>query len=106
MKPTQAPHEAGQSVWLDNITRALLDEGILPRYVAEYSVTGLTSKPTIFDRPIRDGTAYGADIAAREASGATDEQVFFDLPWPTCAGPPICWPPSTPAPTAWTAGYR
>ena len=42
MKPTQALHEAGQSLWLDNITRALLDEGILPRYVAEYSVTGLT----------------------------------------------------------------
>ena len=39
MKPTQALHEAGQSLWLDNITRALLDEGILPRYVAEYSVT-------------------------------------------------------------------
>ena len=79
MKPTQALHEAGQSLWLDNITRALLDEGILPRYVAEYSVTGLTSNPTIFDRAIRDGTAYDADIAARKASGATDEQVFFDL---------------------------
>jgi transaldolase len=79
MKPTQALHEAGQSLWLDNITRALLDEGILPRYVAEYSVTGLTSNPTIFDRAIKDGTAYDADIAARKASGATDEQVFFDL---------------------------
>ena len=42
MKPTQALHEAGQSLWLDNITRALLDAGILARYVAEYSVTGLT----------------------------------------------------------------
>jgi hypothetical protein len=47
--------------------------------VAEYSVTGLTSNPTIFDRAIKDGTAYDADIAARQASGATDEQVFFDL---------------------------
>jgi Transaldolase/Fructose-6-phosphate aldolase len=47
--------------------------------VAEYSVTGLTSNPTIFNRAIRDGTAYDADIADRKASGATDEQVFFDL---------------------------
>ena len=79
MKPTQALHEAGQSLWLDNITRALLDKGILARYVAEYSVTGLTSNPTIFDRAVKDGTAYDADIAARKADGATDEQVFFDL---------------------------
>jgi transaldolase len=79
MKPTQALHEAGQSLWLDNITRALLDKGILARYVAEYSVTDLTSNPTIFDRAIKDGTAYDADIAARKANGATDEQVFFDL---------------------------
>jgi transaldolase len=79
MKPTQALHEAGQSLWLDNITRALLDDGILARYVAEYSVTGLTSNPTIFDKAIRDGTAYDADIAARKAAGASDEEVFFDL---------------------------
>jgi hypothetical protein len=46
MKPTQALHEAGQSLWLDNITRALLDEGILARYVDEYSVTGLTYPTT------------------------------------------------------------
>jgi transaldolase len=57
MKPTQALHEAGQSLWLDNITRALLNEGILARYVDEYSVTGLTSNPTIFDKAIKDGTA-------------------------------------------------
>jgi len=79
MKPTQALHEAGQSLWLDDITRALLDEGILARYVDEYSVTGLTSNPTIFDKAIKDGTAYDADIAARKASGASDEEVFFEL---------------------------
>jgi Transaldolase/Fructose-6-phosphate aldolase len=79
MNPTQALHEAGQSLWLDNITRALLDEGTLARYIAEYSVTGLTSNPTIFDRAIKDGAAYDADIAARMASGASDEEVFFDL---------------------------
>jgi transaldolase len=75
MKPTQALHEAGQSLWLDNITRALLDDGILARYVDEYSVTGLTSNPTIFDKAIKDGTAYDAGIAAGKASGASDEVI-------------------------------
>jgi len=91
MKPTQALHEAGQSLWLDNITRALLDEGILARYVDEYSVTGLTSNPTIFDKAIRDGTAYDADIAARKASGASDEEVFFELALAALRRPPGCW---------------
>ncbi|MEU6011759.1 transaldolase [Streptomyces sp. NPDC047453] len=79
MKPTQALHEAGQSIWLDNITRALLDEGTLGRYIAEYSVTGLTSNPTIFDKAIEGGRDYDADIADRKAAGATDEEVFFEL---------------------------
>ena len=95
MKPTQALHEAGQSLWLDNITRALLDKGILARYVAEYSVTGLTSNPTIFDRAVKDGTAYDADIAARKANGATDEHVFFDLALADLRRARSCWPPST-----------
>jgi transaldolase len=60
MKPTQALHEAGQRIWLDNATRVLLDEGILARYVAESWVTGLTSNPTVFGRATRDGTAYDA----------------------------------------------
>ncbi|MFD4973262.1 transaldolase [Streptomyces sp. NPDC058424] len=79
MKPTQALHDAGQSLWLDNITRALLDEGTLDRYIAEYSVTGLTSNPTIFDKAIEGGHDYDADIADRKAAGASDEEVFFEL---------------------------
>ncbi|MEU9886885.1 transaldolase [Sphaerisporangium sp. NPDC051011] len=79
MKPTQALHEAGQSIWLDNITRALLDEGTLDRYIAEYSVTGLTSNPTIFDKAIEGGRDYDADIAGRKSAGASDEEVFFEL---------------------------
>jgi transaldolase len=79
MKPTQALHDAGQSLWLDNITRTLLDQGTLARYVAEYSVTGLTSNPSIFDKAIKDGAEYDADIAAGKASGASDEEVFFKL---------------------------
>ena len=103
MKPTQALHEAGQSLWLDSITRALLDEGILARHVDEDSVTGLTSNPTIFDKAIKDGTAYDADIAARKASGASAEEVFFEL---ALADLRRAAGPSTPALTRWTAGCR
>ena len=79
MKRTQALHDAGQSIWLDNITRTLLDRGILDRYIARYSVTGLTSNPTILDNAIKEGTDYDADIAARKATGASDEEVVFEL---------------------------
>jgi transaldolase len=79
MKPTQALHDAGQSIWLDNITRALIDEGTLNRYIGEYSVTGLTSNPTIFDKAIEGGHDYDADIADRKTAGASDEDVFFEL---------------------------
>ena len=110
MKPTQALHEAGQSPWLDNITRGLLDEGICRAMWPSTRSPGLTSNPTIFDRAIRDGTAYGtaadADIAARKASGATDEPVFFDLALADLRRAADLFAPSTPAPTMWTAGYR
>ena len=49
MKPTKALHDLGQSLWIDNITRDMLDSGTLKKYIGEYSVTGLTSNPTIFD---------------------------------------------------------
>lgn len=79
MKRTQTLHDAGQSIWLDTITRTLLDRGILDRYIARYSVTGLTSNPTILDNAIKKGTDYDADIAARKATGASDEEVVFEL---------------------------
>ncbi len=53
MKATQLLHNLGQSIWLDNITRALLDSGTLKRYIDELSVTGLTSNPTIFNQAIK-----------------------------------------------------
>ena len=78
MKPTQALHEAGQSLWLDNITRALLDEGILARYVDEYSVTGLTSNPAIFDKAIR--TAPPTTPTSRlQGHRASAQEVFFEV---------------------------
>lgn len=79
MKPTQALHDLGQSIWLDNITRELLDDGTLGRYIAELSVTGLTSNPSIFNQAIKNSTAYDAAILARSAQGGSDEAVFLDL---------------------------
>ena len=58
MKATQLIHNLGQSIWLDNITRELLETGTLNRYIDELSVTGLTSNPTIFDHAIKNSSAY------------------------------------------------
>ena len=79
MKATQLLHNLGQSIWLDNITRDLLNSGTLKRYIDELSVTGLTSNPTIFDHAIKNSTAY--DVAIREdlAKGKSGEALFFDL---------------------------
>jgi len=62
MKATQALRDLGQSIWLDNITRELLDNGTLRRYIDESSVTGLTSNPTIFDHAIKNSSAYDDSI--------------------------------------------
>lgn len=69
----------GQSVWLDNITRKLLDAGTLRRYADEWAVSGLTSNPTIFDHAVRDGREYDADIRAGAVAGKPAEDTFFDL---------------------------
>ena len=65
MTPSKTLHDLGQSLWLDNITRDLLNSGTLQRYIDEFSVTGLTSNPTIFDHAIKNSATYDADIAAR-----------------------------------------
>jgi transaldolase len=72
-------HELGQSLWLDNITRTMLDDGTLVRYLDELSVTGLTSNPTIFDHAISGGEMYDEQIAEQIAAGASDEEIFFEL---------------------------
>src|SRR5216117_3875832 len=69
MKPTQQLHDLGQSLWLDNISRELLRNGTLRRYRGEFSVTGLTSNPTIFDLAIRHGNAYDESIRKKTAQG-------------------------------------
>src|SRR5438034_7421114 len=79
MKATQRLHELGQSLWLDNITRVMLMDGTLRRYIAEFSVTGLTSNPTIFDHAIRNGGSYDSAIRQKTAQGKSGEALFFDL---------------------------
>ena len=79
MKATALLHKLGQSLWLDNITRDLLDSGTLKRYIAELSVTGLTSNPTIFEQAIKNSKAYDADIRDKLKQGKSEEQIFFEL---------------------------
>ena len=79
MKPTKIIHDLGQSLWLDNITRDLLNNGTLQRYIDEYSVTGLTSNPTIFDHAIRNSADYDGDIAQGATRAKSREDLFFDL---------------------------
>src|SRR5437899_1391106 len=79
MKATQLLHNLGQSLWLDNITRDLLNSGTLKRYVTELSVTGLTSNPTIFDHAIEHSSAYDAAIREKLSRGKSGEALFFDL---------------------------
>jgi transaldolase len=79
MKATEELYRGGQSLWLDNITRDLLVGGTLARYIRELSVTGLTSNPTIFDRAIKQGSAYDAAIRGLLAGGCSGERLFFEL---------------------------
>ena len=79
MKATQLLHDLGQSIWIDNITREMLDSGTLERYIHELSVTGLTSNPTIFDHAIRSSTAYDAAIREKSSRGGSGEDLFFQL---------------------------
>ncbi|TMK75624.1 MAG: transaldolase [Actinobacteria bacterium] len=77
MTPTQQLHELGQSLWLDNITRTMLRDGTLARYIDELSVTGLTSNPTIFDKAITGGDAYDDQISELTEQGLEPEDIFF-----------------------------
>jgi len=78
MTSTEKLHELGQSIWLDNITRAMLDSGQLQKYIDEYSVTGLTSNPSIFDKAISSGD-YDDAIREKAARGLDREALFFEL---------------------------
>src|SRR5271168_4053507 len=79
MKSTRLLHNVGQSLWLDNITRDLLDSGTLRRYIDELSVTGLTSNPTIFDHAIVNSSAYDEAIRQKAPRAGSVEDLFFGL---------------------------
>jgi transaldolase len=79
MKATQQLRQAGQSLWLDNITRGLLGGGTLKRYLDELSITGLTSNPTIFDHAITKSHDYDGAIRDKMKKGRSGEELFFEL---------------------------
>ena len=79
MQATKRLSSAGQSIWLDNITRDLLSTGTLEQYIRDLSVTGLTSNPTIFDKALRHGSSYDSDLDARVRPGVSHEALFFEL---------------------------
>jgi transaldolase len=79
MNATQQLHQLGQSLWLDNITRGLLDSGTLQQYIHDYAVTGLTSNPTIYEQAIRNSNFYDRAIQEKSAAGKSGAELFFDL---------------------------
>ena len=79
MNNTQRLHNLGQSIWLDNISRRILDDGTLRRYIDQFSVTGLTSNPTIFDEAIGAGDTYNEGIRTKAAAGRSGEALFIEL---------------------------
>jgi transaldolase len=79
MSNTQSLHDLGQSLWLDNITREMLDDGTLHRYIEKFSITGLTSNPTIFDEAIGKTAAYDKGIRQKAAAGLSGEDLFIEL---------------------------
>jgi len=79
MNRTAQLRKIGQSLWLDNITRDLLTSGTLERYIADLSVTGLTSNPSIYDKAIGGTSAYDESIQRLAAAGSDSESIFFEL---------------------------
>src|ERR1051326_3218107 len=89
MKPTQELRNMGQSLWLDNITRSLLRSGTLRRYRDDFSITGLTSNPSIFDHAIKNSNSYDEAIGLKRNEGKSAEELFFDLDAPDALRRPL-----------------
>ena len=106
MNTTQQFHDLGQSTWLDNITRALLNSGGLRRYIDEFSVTGLTSNPTIFDHAIGNTDAYDDSIHDKAKAGQRGEGLFVELALEDLRRALTCSGPSTTPPMESMAGSR
>jgi hypothetical protein len=78
-KSTEVLHDSGQSIWLDNITRDLLLSGTLKNYVEQFSITGITSNPSIFDKAIRTSNAYDDSIRVGRLNGKSGDDLFFEI---------------------------
>ena len=76
---TRQLHELGQSLWIDNISRETLRDGSLARLISDFSVTGLTSNPTIFEKAMGQGDAYDDAISQMARDGRSTEDLFFAL---------------------------
>src|SRR4051794_36263141 len=79
MNKTRQLRDIGQSLWLDNITRELLDNGGLRRYIDQFSITGFTSNPTIFDEALGQTEAYDNAIRYKSKAGKSGEELFLEL---------------------------
>jgi transaldolase len=79
MSATQDLHDAGQSLWLDNLTRDAVNDGTIAGYVRDLALTGLTSNPTIFDKALKEGDAYDEQTSELLDRGVTGEELFFEL---------------------------
>lgn len=79
MSTTRQLHDMGQSLWLDNISRTILDDGTLARYIDGFSVTGLTSNPSIFNEAVGGSDAYDAGIRSKAGQGKSGEALFMEL---------------------------
>jgi transaldolase len=106
MKSTQKLHDLGQSLWLDNITRDLLNSGTLQRYIDELSVTGLTSNPTIFDHALKNSAPTTLRSARGWRRAKPARALFLIWRWTISSAPPTCSGRFTTVRTAWMDGCR
>ena len=77
--PTKQLHEAGQSLWLDNLTRTMLDDGTLEGHIRDLGITGQTSNPSIFDKALGAGDAYDRQVGELHERGLGDEEIFYEV---------------------------
>src|ERR1700676_5205901 len=105
MRATRVLYDLGQSLWLDNITRDLLANGILKKYIESLSVPGLTSNPTIFDHAISRSNAYDAEIRRLVGRGLSGETLFFELAI-QARRRQTCLRPFMSEPMEWTDGFH
>jgi transaldolase len=77
--PLQRLSELGQSVWIDYLSRDLIESGKLARLIDEYAVVGVTSNPAIFEKAFAEGDAYDSQLRELLSSLLSAKAVFFEL---------------------------